>query len=253
MRPQGRRSAAYHLGVTIDPITFNADAATRPWVIETVPPLATAPVQAAAIGPLASGLDPVLLRWTGADAISGIARFELSQSTDGRAFTSVSTGLTTSSVIRNLAPGHTYRFRLRGIDRAGNVGAWMAGRAFTLRAISQSSAAVRYRGTWTTARSTTWWGGTARSSSTRGSTASYTFTGRSIAWVGLKSSNRGKAQIYVNGVLKSTIDLYSATTLKQRIVWSANYATSATRTLTIKVLGTTGRPRVDIDGFIVGS
>src|SRR4029079_2511511 len=143
-------------------------------------------------------------------ALSGIARCELSQSTDGRAFTSVSTGLTTSSVIRNLAPGHTSRFRLRGIDRAGNVGAWMAGRAFTLRAISQSSAAVRYRGTWNTSRSTTWWGGTARSSSTLGSTASYTFTGRSIAWVGLKSSNRGKAQIYVNGVLKSTIDLYSA-------------------------------------------
>jgi hypothetical protein len=67
------------------------------------------------------------------------------------------------------------------------------------------------------------------------------------------ASNRGKAQVYVNGVLKATIDLYSATTLKQRIVWSANYSTSATRTVTIKVLGTSGRPRVDVDGFIVGS
>jgi hypothetical protein len=86
-----------------------------------------------------------------------------------------------------------------------------------------------------------------------GSTASYTFTGRSIAWVSLKASNRGKANVYVNGVLKATIDLYSATTTKQLVVWSANYSTSATRTVTIKVLGTSGRPRVDVDGFIVGS
>jgi len=64
---------------------------------------------------------------------------------------------------------------------------------------------------------------------------------------------RGKANVYVNDVYKTTVDLYSATTLKQRVVWSANYSTSATRTITIKVLGTAGRPRVDIDGFIVGS
>jgi hypothetical protein len=97
----------------------------------------------------------------------------------------------------------------------------------------------------------TWWGGTARSSSTKGSTVSYTFTGRSIAWVGLKAANRGKANVYVNGVLNATVDLYSSTTLRQRIVWSANYSTSATRTVTIRVLGTFGRPRVDVDGFVV--
>ena len=57
----------------------------------------------------------------------------------------------------------------------------------------------------------------------------------------------------MNGVYKATVDLYSATTKKQLIAWSANYSTSATRTLTIKVLGTSGRPRVDVDGFIVCS
>jgi hypothetical protein len=31
------------------------------------------------------------------------------------------------------------------------------------------------------------------------------------------------------------------------------WATSAKRTLDIRVLGTTGRPRVDVDGFWVGS
>jgi hypothetical protein len=122
---------------------------------------------------------------------------------------------------------------------------------FRVTGISLSSSAVHYHGTWATSTSTTWWGGTARSSSTKGSTATFTFTGKSIAWVGLKAANRGNANVYVNGMLKATVDLYSATTLRQRIVWSANYSTSATRTVTIKVLGTSGRPRMDIDGFIV--
>ena len=69
----------------------------------------------------------------------------------------------------------------------------------------------------------------------------------------MKGFNRGKANVYVNGVLKATVDLYAAATKKQALVWAVNYSTSATRTVTIKVLGTSGRPRVDVDGFIVGS
>ena len=69
----------------------------------------------------------------------------------------------------------------------------------------------------------------------------------------MKAYNRGKAQVFVNGVLKATVDLYSAATKKRVVVWSQTYTTSATRTITIKVLGTAGRQRVDVDGFIVGS
>jgi hypothetical protein len=157
-------------------------------------------------------------------------------------------------VTRPLASGHTYRFRVQPVDKAGNTGAWSYGSTFKLTGVSQSSSAVHYLGRWSSSTSTsTWWGGTAKSSSTKGATVSYRFTGRSIAWIGLKATTRGKANVYINGVLKATVNLYSATTRKQVVVWSVNYATSATRTITIKVLGTSGRPRVDIDGFIVGS
>jgi hypothetical protein len=112
---------------------------------------------------------------------------------------------------------------------------------------------VRYRGTWASVTSsTTWWGGSAKRSSTRGATATLTFTGRSIAWVGLRAPNRGRAYVYVNGRLKATVNLYSAATQTKRIVWSAAYTTLATRTITVKVVGTSGRPRVDVDGFLVG-
>jgi hypothetical protein len=150
--------------------------------------------------------------------------------------------------------GHTYRFRVRALDNAANVGAWAYGPASRLSAISQSIPAVHYHGSWSTVTSsTTWWGGTARSSSTAGSTVSYTFPGRSIAWVGVKAPTRGKAQIYINGVLRATVDLWLSTVHKRHVIWQTTYAGSATRTITIKVLGTPGRPRVDVDGFIVGS
>jgi hypothetical protein len=221
-------------------------------VLDTVAPTATVPASALVTGSLTSGRVPVRITWTGADERSGIARYDLARSTDGGTWSSASVAAS-ASITASLAPGHAYRYRIRAVDRAGNTGSWRVGAAFKVTGISQASAAVRYAGTWTTSTSTTWWGGTARASSKAGSTASYTFTGRSIAWVALKGSNRGRANVYINGVLKTTVDLYSATTQKQRIVWSTNYATSATRTITIKVLGTSGRPRVDVDGFVVRS
>lgn len=221
---------------------------------DRVAPTNTAPKMALVTGrTISSGLLPVRLSWTGSDAMSGIARYEVGQSTDGGAYATVTTTLASSQLHRNLRSGHRYRFRVRAIDRAGNVGAWVYGSTFKLAGISQASGAVRYAGAWSNSTSTVWWGGTARSSSRAGATATFSFTGRSIAWVGLKAANRGKARVYVNGTLVATVDLYSATTLKQRYVWTANYSVSATRTIRIVVLGTSGRPRVDIDGFVVGS
>jgi hypothetical protein len=80
-----------------------------------------------------------------------------------------------------------------------------------------------------------------------------TFTGPRFTWVGLKAANRGKAQVFVNGVLTATVNLYSASQQGQRVVWGGVWATSATRTITIKVLANAGRPRVDVDGFFVGN
>jgi hypothetical protein len=59
--------------------------------------------------------------------------------------------------------------------------------------------------------------------------------------------------VYVAGVLKATVDLRATSAHTRQVVWSIVYTTSATRTVTIKVLGTAGRPRVDVDGFLVGS
>jgi hypothetical protein len=224
-------------------------------VLDTVAPVLTAPTWrvAAAGTALVGGAMPVRIAWTGTDATSGIARHSLSVQVDGGAWTAISTSLTTPALTRNLAPGHTYRFAVRAIDKAGNTSPWLYGPTFRLTGLQQTAAAVTYGGTWTTSTSTTWWGGTAKSSSAAGATAKVTFTGRQFTWIGLKGANRGKAQIFANGVLLATVDLYSPTQQSQRVIWGGVWSTSATRTITIKVLGTAGRPRVDVDGFFVGN
>jgi len=64
-----------------------------------------------------------------------------------------------------------------------------------------------------------------------------------------KGPTFGKARIYVDGVLVATIDLYAAPTHRQKLVWQRTWATVGTHTVRIYVIGTSGRPSVDIDGF----
>jgi hypothetical protein len=205
-------------------------------------------------GTAAGSSVPWTIGWIGKDlGGAGVGRYELARSRNGGTWTLVSVNLLKASASVGLTPGSNYRFRVRAIDRAGNVGAWAYGTTFKVTAVQQSSSLVRYRGSWATVTgSTTWWGGSARMSTAKGATATFTFTGRSIAWVSLKAPKRGKAYVYINGSLKATVDLYSAATQKAVVVWSALYSTSATRTITIKVVGTSGRPRVDVDGFLIG-
>ena len=229
-----------------------SEVASASVTVDTGTGLVTTPQAGVLSSNLETGLVPTKLGWSGGTG-AGPVSFRVEKSKDGGAYALVKDGVGSTSLTSSLSPGHSYRFRVRAVGQASDAGQWSYGTTFKLTAVSQASSAVRYRGAWTGSSGSKWWGGSVKSSSSKGSTASYTFTGKKIAWVSLKAANRGKAQVYVNGVLKATVDLYSKTTQQQRIVWSANYPTSAKRTITIKVLGTSGRPRVDVDGFIVGS
>jgi hypothetical protein len=64
-----------------------------------------------------------------------------------------------------------------------------------------------------------------------------------------RSRYRGRVRIYVDGVYVTTRDLY-AKHFKTRVVpfvWS--WRSSRAHTITVEVVGTSGRPRVDVEGF----
>ena len=103
---------------------------------------------------------------------------------------------------------------------------------------------------WTTSSTGTAWG-TTRYAKTKAATAVYNFTGTDVAWVSSRGPKRGKAKVYIDGVLRTTVDLKSTTAKSSVIVFAADGLAAGPHTIKIYVKGTAGRPRVDVDGFIV--
>ena len=71
-----------------------------------------------------------------------------------------------------------------------------------------------------------------------------------MAWVASRGPKRGKAKVYLDGVL-TKVDLYAASSSTGRMVFTATGLVAGPHTLRIVVNGTPGRPRVDVDGFVV--
>jgi len=195
---------------------------------------------------------PVRVAWKGADTGgSGIDRYELGQQVNSASWTVLGRNYTSGSASVLLAPGKTYRFRTRGVDVAGNVGSMTYGPGSALRLVQEAASSITYSSGWHAAPSFDFSGGGAKYATKAGTSATYSFTGRSVALVSTLSYNRGKARVYVDGSLAATIDLYSATDTFRRIVWSKAWSSSATHKVKVVVVGTAGRPRVDIDAFAI--
>ncbi len=90
-----------------------------------------------------------------------------------------------------------------------------------------------------------------RSTRARGARGQRSFTGRAIALVGSKSPGRGKAKVYIDGVLAATVDFRRSSAAHRQVVFTRSWATARPRTLKVVVLGTSGRPRVDVDAFVI--
>ena len=230
----------------------SSDSLTLTVLPDTVAPSTTTPSHAFVNRSRmdSSGRIPVKLKWSGSDALSGVAGYEVSRQTDGGTW-GAPAAASTPTLTASLSTGHGYQFRVRAVDYAGNRGAWKYGSTIRLTRYSEASALVRYTASWSKVGGGPYWGGTAMKSSAAGGKAQFTFTGRSFAWLTLLSPTRGKAAIYVNGAYQTTVDLSASSSGAWAVGWSKTWSTTATRTLEVRVLGTAGRPRIDVDGFWV--
>ena len=184
-----------------------------------------------------------------ADPDSGVAAYLVERSDDGGAYAGVRTPGT--SITQPLRIGHAFRYRISAIDAVGNVGAPTYGPTYHPTLYQQTSGTV-YTGTWGTGTGSGYSGGSVRYASTAGRYATFTTTtARSIAIVTTKASSRGSFKVYVDNVYKGTISTYSTTTKYRQLVFQYAWTTPGTHKIKIYVVGTSGHPRVDVDGFVV--
>jgi len=192
----------------------------------------------------------VTIAWSASDAGgAGIESYDLWRSVDGAAFAAVVNGVSEPVLAVTLPPGHSYRFEVRARDRAGNVGSWVAGPTIRTSLLQETSSAITWTGSWATGAGTAYSGGTVRSAAVAGASATYAFTGRSVAWVTNLCVTCGVARVYVDGALVATIDLHAAGPTFRRVVFSRTWSSSGSHTIRIVVAGTVGHARVDLDAL----
>lgn len=85
--------------------------------------------------------------------------------------------------------------------------------------------------------------------------AEYTFDGTGIAWISTLDFNRGKAEVWIDGVKLKTVDLHDWSSTSKKIVFLKNDLEAGQHTIMIRVTGAknswSSGKRIDIDGFIV--
>ena len=217
-------------------------------------PVANAPaVVLKGSGALAGTSAPILVTLTGAPVPGGnaIESWNLQKRLNNGSWTDVP-GVSVAPSITVLVPaGSKVEFRARAVGTGSVTGPWSAAStAITPSLVQQTAATVVYKGTWANASATTYSGGSVKWSSGAGASATFTFTGRGVALVSALAPARGKARIYVDGALAATVDL-KGTTAGRKVVWSYGWGASGRHTVKVVVLATAGRPRVDVDAFVV--
>jgi len=215
---------------------------------DTIKPVASAPNQTFSAQTIGTSTVKVRLTWTGTDLGSGIDRFEVWQSTNGHAYTRILVTVGHQAYV-NLTPANTYRFRVRAIDNKGNVGSFAYGPSFTAYRYQETSSSIVYASPWQTLTSVVYSGGHAKSTTINGNDATFTTLARTIAFVTTKSTNRGSADIYVDGVLRAHVVLNSSTARYRYLAYSITFATSAVHSMRVVYTGASTK-RVDVDAFV---
>jgi len=188
--------------------------------------------------------------WGACDA-DGISSFKLQRQVSGGSWSTMTlSSATATKIYQSLTKGKVYRYRVRATDKTGLTSTYAYSPSFKAVVSDETSSLLSYAGAWSIGTYSAYFGGHDRYTKAAGASATYTFTGSSAAWVSKKSSSRGSAQVYVDGVLVATINLYATTATNRAQVFAFNWGTNGTHTIRIVNLATSGHPRIDLDAMV---
>ncbi|MEV5011263.1 peptidoglycan recognition protein [Streptomyces sp. NPDC093064] len=205
----------------------------------TAPTFTTTPKLALRGGTVNTTAVPVTLSWKATDD-TALRSVELLSPT------TATFGPTITSSNRTVKSGTASTWSMRANDYAGN--SRTSSPAYTPVILQETSAAKS--GSWTTRSSSSYLGGKSYSSGSKGASLTWTFTGRSAAWVVSRASTSGQAYVYVDGAKVATVDLKSSAAQYRQAIWTKTWSSSAKHTVKIVVVGTSGRPTITTDGLV---
>jgi hypothetical protein len=147
--------------------------------------------------------------------------------------------------------GRTYHVKVRGLDGHGNATAYSTVRTAHVP-VDDRSSAVTYSAGWSSVSSAARYAGGYRVTTTPGASVSGSFETSRFTLIGDRCASCGRLSVYVDGVLKATVDTYAATTKARQVLWTgAAFATVKPHTIKVVASGTPGRPRVHVDGVVL--
>jgi hypothetical protein len=205
----------------------------------TAPVFSTTPKITLRTGTVETAAVPVTLGWKATDA-QALKQVSLLSPT------TATFGPTTTSSNRTAKSGSASTWSMKAYDIAGNTRT--SSPAYTPMILQETSATKS--GSWTARSSSSYLGGKSYSSGSKGASLTWTFTGKSAAWVVSRASTSGQAYVYVDGTKVATVDLKSATTKYRQAIWTKSWSSSAQHKIKIVVVGTSGRPTITTDGLV---
>src|SRR5882672_5100573 len=99
--------------------------------------------------------------------------------------------------------------------------------------IEENDPSVIYTGVWYPQHRSDLSGGSIVESPYPISTASLTFAGTGVRWIGFKAAWGGIAQVYLDGAPKATVDTYSPTEQAQAVMYTVTGLAAGLHTITI--------------------
>ena len=158
--------------------------------------------------------------------------------------------------------GNTYYYAISAVSgtgvesvKSGQVSVAVPTSVVNTQRFEETNSSIVYTGTWILGATSSFSGGTVKNSNVTNSSSEFTFTGTGIRWLSYLTTNRGKADVFIDGNLISTVDTYSASTQAQKVAFEKLDLLSGSHKIKIVVAGTKNSASTDnyitIDAFDV--
>lgn len=189
---------------------------------------------------------PVQVTWP---SVANARRYELQQNVDEGGWATIAKPYGAKKGT-TAWPGRRLQFRVRA--KVGGIWRdWQIGPSVVVNA-HEPFAAIDLAGTWLPSLVKRGYSELPVFSTEAGATATFEFTGRSVAWISMRAPSRGQATVSIDGTVVATVDLYASRKQVRRIVFSRTWSSAGSHVLRIEVLGApSSRARVDLDALAV--